>query len=129
MASLNPYVAAGRLKPFDGATELVPGLRAVPAAGHTPGHTVYVAESEGSRMVFWGDLMHVAAVQFVMPTTTIQFDTDSKAAAPVRMKNYADAAKQGYFVAVAHVSFPGIGQLRADGKGYQWVPANYQSAP
>jgi glyoxylase-like metal-dependent hydrolase (beta-lactamase superfamily II) len=129
MASLNPYVAAGKLKPFDGATELVPGIRAVPAVGHTPGHTIYVAESEGSRIVFWGDLMHVAAVQFAMPSTTIQFDTDSKAAAPTRVKNFADAAKQGYFVAVAHVSFPGIGQLRADGKGYQWLPANYQSAP
>ena len=129
MASLNPYVAAGKFKPFDGATELVPGIRAVPAPGHTPGHTIYVAESQGNRIVFWGDLMHVAAVQFAMPATTIQFDTDSKAAAPQRIKNFADAAKQGYFVAITHVSFPGIGQLRADGKGYDWVPANYVSAP
>jgi glyoxylase-like metal-dependent hydrolase (beta-lactamase superfamily II) len=129
MASLNPYVAAGKLKPFDGATELVPGIRAVPAAGHTPGHTIYVAESQGSRITFWGDLMHVAAVQFPLPSTTIAFDTDSKAAAPQRIKNFADAAKQGYFVAAAHLSFPGIGQLRADGKGYRWIPANYQSAP
>jgi glutamate N-acetyltransferase/amino-acid N-acetyltransferase len=44
-------------------------------------------------------------------------------------KNYADAAKKGYFVAVTHVSFPGIGQLRVDGKGYDWIPANYVSAP
>ena len=129
MASLNPYVAAGKLKPFNGATELVPGIRAVPAAGHTPGHTIYVAESQGSRIAFWGDLMHVAAVQFPLPGTTIAFDTDSKAAAPARSKNFADAAKQGYLVAIAHVAFPGIGQLRADGKGYQWVPANYQSVP
>jgi hypothetical protein len=25
------------------------------------------------------------------------------------------------------VSFPGIGQLRADGKGYRWLPARYTS--
>jgi glyoxylase-like metal-dependent hydrolase (beta-lactamase superfamily II) len=129
MASLNPYVAAGRLKPFDGATELVPGLRALPAAGHTPGHTIYMAESQGSRIVFWGDLLHVAAVQFPMPWTTIQFDTDSKVAGPTRKKQLADAAKQGYFLAIAHVSFPGIGQLRADGVGYRWLPTNYVSAP
>ena len=73
--------------------------------------------------------IYVAAVQFAMPSVTIQFDNDSKAAAPQRQLNYADAARKGYFVAVAHVSFPGIGQLRADGKGYQWVPANYISAP
>jgi len=129
MASLNPYVAAGKLKPFDGETELVPGIRAIPAIGHTPGHTIYAVESQGNKLVVWGDLMHVAAVQFAMPSVTIAFDNDPKAAAPARIKNYADAAKKGYFVAVAHVSFPGIGQLRADGKGYDWVPANYVSAP
>ena len=129
MASLNPYVSAGKLKPFDGETELVPGIRAIPATGHTPGHTIYAVESQGNKLVVWGDLMHVAAVQFVQPTVTIAFDSDPKAAAPARIKNYADAAKKGYFVAVTHVSFPGIGQLRADGKGYDWVPANYVSAP
>ncbi|MBL8307029.1 MAG: MBL fold metallo-hydrolase [Rubrivivax sp.] len=129
MASLNPYVAAGKLKPFDGATDLVPGIRAVPTHGHTPGHTIYVVESQGEKLVIWGDLMHVAAVQFALPATTIQFDTDSKAAAPQRIRNFADAAKGGYYVAVAHISFPGIGRLRADGKAYAWVPANYSSAP
>ena len=129
MASLNPYVAAGKLKPFDGETELVPGIRAIPARGHTPGHTIYAVESQGNKLVVWGDLMHVAAVQFAMPSITIAFDNDSKAAAPQRQKNYADAAKKGYFVAVAHVSFPGIGKLRADGKGYDWIPTNYVSAP
>ena len=128
MASMNPYVAAGRYKPFEGETELVPGIRALPAPGHTPGHTIYAVESDGNRLVVWGDLMHVAAVQFAQPAVTIQFDTDSKAAAPQRKKNYADAAKKGYYVAVAHVAFPGIGRLRADGRGYTWVPANYTNA-
>ncbi len=129
MASLNPYVAAGKFKPFDGDTDLVPGIRAIATRGHTPGHANYVVESEGQRLVVWGDLMHVAAVQFEEPSVTIGFDTDPKAAAPQRKKAYAAAAKQGHFVAVAHVAFPGIGQLRADGKGYRWLPANYVSAP
>ena len=129
MASLNPYVAAGKLKTFDGETDLVPGIRAIPARGHTPGHTIYAVESQGNKLVVWGDLMHVAAVQFAMPSVTIQFDTDPKAAAPQRQMNFAAAAKEGYFVAMAHVSFPGIGKLRADGKGYEWLPTNYVSAP
>jgi hypothetical protein len=45
------------------------------------------------------------------------------------MKHFSDAAQQGYFVALAHLPFPGIGQLRANGSGFQWFPANYQSAP
>jgi glyoxylase-like metal-dependent hydrolase (beta-lactamase superfamily II) len=39
-ASLKPYIAAGRFVPFDGGPELVPGIRAIPAPGHTPGHTL-----------------------------------------------------------------------------------------
>lgn len=125
MASLNPYVAAGKFKPFNGATELAPGIRAMASPGHTPGHTIYAVESRGQKMVMWGDLMHVGAVQFTDPSVTIQFDVDAKAAAPQRKKAYADAAKNGYYAAVAHVSFPGIGQLRSDGRGYRWLPTNY----
>jgi glyoxylase-like metal-dependent hydrolase (beta-lactamase superfamily II) len=126
-ASIKPYADAGKLKTFDGAGELVPGIKAVSAYGHTPGHTVYAIESKGQKMMVWGDLMHVAAVQFPDPAVTIQFDTDSKKAAPQRRKAYADAAKNGHYVAVAHVAFPGIGQLRADGKGYRWLPVNYSA--
>ena len=129
MASLNPYVQAGKFKPFDGDTELVPGVRAQAARGHTPGHTVYVAESKGQKLVFWGDLMHVAAVQFAQPSVTIQFDVDSKAAAVQRKKAFADAAKNGHWVAAAHLAFPGIGHLRSEGAGYRFVPANYTVLP
>jgi glyoxylase-like metal-dependent hydrolase (beta-lactamase superfamily II) len=123
--SLKPYVDANRFKPFEGAVELLPGIRSLPTPGHTPGHSAYVVESKGQKMVMWGDLMHVAAVQFPDPSVTISFDLDAKAAMPQRKKAYADAAKSGYYVAVAHVPFPGIGQLRTDGRGYRWLPANY----
>ena len=125
MASLNPYVAAGKFKPFDGDTELVPGVKAVATRGHTPGHSIYKVESKGQTLVLWGDLMHVAAVQFPEPGVTIQFDTDSKNAAVQRKRAYAEAAKQGYMVGSAHISFPGLGHLRVQGKGYEWVPVNY----
>jgi glyoxylase-like metal-dependent hydrolase (beta-lactamase superfamily II) len=95
--------------------------------GHTPGHTFYSAESKGQKIVFWGDVMHVAAVQFPNPAVTIVYDVDSKAAAAQRKKAFTDAARGGYFVAAAHISFPGIGQLRSDGKGYAWVPVNYST--
>jgi glyoxylase-like metal-dependent hydrolase (beta-lactamase superfamily II) len=127
MASLNAYVGAGKFKPFDGATELVPGIRALASHGHTPGHSTYLVESKGEKLVLWGDLMHVAAVQFPEPAVTIKFDVDAKAAARERAKAYADAAKNGYWVGAAHIAFPGLGHLRAAGNGYAWIPANYMS--
>jgi glyoxylase-like metal-dependent hydrolase (beta-lactamase superfamily II) len=127
-ASVNPYATAGKFKPFEGETELVPGVRAVPAIGHTNGHTIYVVQSKDQKLVVWGDLIHVAAVQFPDPSVTIQFDTDSKKAMAERKKQFADAAKQGYFAAIAHISFPGIGQLRAEGAGYRWLPVNFSNS-
>jgi glyoxylase-like metal-dependent hydrolase (beta-lactamase superfamily II) len=125
MNAVNPYRQAGRLKTFEGPTALVPGVRAIPAYGHTPGHTAYVVESKGEQLVLWGDLIHVAAVQFDDPTVTIAFDIDNKAAEQARLVAFADAAKGGYWVGGAHLSFPGIGHLRAADKGYVFVPANY----
>ncbi|MBB3639341.1 MBL fold metallo-hydrolase [Variovorax atrisoli] len=126
MASLNPYVEAGKFKGMKGGTELAPGIKAVPAHGHTPGHNIYVVESKGQKLVVWGDLMHVAAVQFAQPQVTISFDVDSKPAAVERKKAYADAAKGRYLVGSAHLPFPGLGHVRAEGKGYVWVPVDYQ---
>jgi glyoxylase-like metal-dependent hydrolase (beta-lactamase superfamily II) len=125
MASLYPYVNAGRFKPFDSATELVPGIKTQASPGHTAGHSTFVVESKGQKLVLWGDLMHVAAVQFERPEVTIQFDSDTKAAAVQRKKAYADAAKHGYLVGAAHLSFPGVGRVRPEGKGYVWVPVDY----
>src|SRR5439155_8535354 len=61
-ASFKPYIDVGKFKPFDGDTPLVPGVKAVAAHGHTPGHSLYVVESKGQKLVLWGDLMHFAAV-------------------------------------------------------------------
>jgi glyoxylase-like metal-dependent hydrolase (beta-lactamase superfamily II) len=125
MISVGPYVKAGKFKAFEGETELVPGVKARPAHGHTPGHSTYVIESKGQKLVLMGDLMHVASVQFENPSITIAFDSDSKAAMPERKKAYADAARNGYMIGFAHVSFPGLGYVRAEGKGYVWMPVNY----
>jgi glyoxylase-like metal-dependent hydrolase (beta-lactamase superfamily II) len=128
MASVNPYGNVGKLKPFDGPTELVRGIRATPTYGHTPGHTIFTVESRGEKLVLWGDLMHVAAVQFEDPTVTIAFDTDDRGAEKARQAAYADAATGGYLVGAPHLSFPGLGRLRANGdKGYVFVPLNYSS--
>lgn len=124
-AKVKPYVDAGKVKTFDGDTQLFPGIKSIATPGHTPGHSFYAVESRGEKMVFWGDIMHVAEVQFPNPNVTISFDSDPKAAALQRKKAFADAAKNGYLVAPAHVSFPGIGRLRTDGKGYRWIPVAY----
>jgi N-acyl homoserine lactone hydrolase len=41
--------------PVDGSLELLPGLRLVPAPGHTPGSQVVVVETAGGSVVIGGD--------------------------------------------------------------------------
>jgi glyoxylase-like metal-dependent hydrolase (beta-lactamase superfamily II) len=125
MASLHPYIEAHRFRPFDGHTQLAAGISALPRPGHTAGHTTYLVESRGQSLVLWGDLTHVAAVQFDSPAVTIVFDSNARTAATQRKLAYADAATHGYLVAGAHLSFPGIGRVRSNGRGYMWLPVNY----
>lgn len=125
MAIFRPYLASGQFKPFDGATQLIPGVRAMPAAGHTPGHTIYVVESGGERMLVWGDLMHVGALQFPLPSATFETEWSTAKSAQQRQTVFAEVASRGDYAAAAHVAFPGIGKLRADGAGYAWVPVSY----
>ncbi len=124
-ATLGPYIKAGKYQPFEGNVELVPGVRSYASKGHTAGHSAYVVESKGQKLLLIGDLIHVGAVQFDNPGVTIAFDVDSKAAEAERKKTFADAAKAGYLLGAAHLPFPGLGHVRAQGKGYQWVPVNY----
>jgi glyoxylase-like metal-dependent hydrolase (beta-lactamase superfamily II) len=125
--AFQPYVSAGRFKPFDGDANLVPGIRALPSPGHTPGHTVYLLESKGQTMMFWGDTMHVAALQFADPSLTDNYDADAAAGSAQRKKIFAEVAEQRDWVAGAHLSFPGIGHLRAAGTGYTFLHSNYTS--
>jgi glyoxylase-like metal-dependent hydrolase (beta-lactamase superfamily II) len=127
MTVIKPYQDAGKFQPLDAGSEIVPGIRSVGAHGHTPGHSLYSVESKGQKLVLWGDLLHVAAVQFPEPSVTIRFDVDSPAAHAQREKVLADAAAQGYWVGIAHVPFPGIGHVSASGKGFDWTPANYSA--
>lgn len=124
-ASLAAYAGANRFQPFEGNTELVPGIRATSSYGHTPGHTTYVVESRGEKLVLVGDVMHAKFIQFDDPSVTIAFDSDTKAALAARKAAFADAAKGGYLIGAAHLPFPGLGHLRASGKGYQFEPVNY----
>ena len=123
--SVQPYITAEKFKPFSGSETIVAGIAAIPTPGHTPGHTSYQISSKGSNLLIMGDLIHSYAMQFPRPGIAISFDNDNVKAISIRKKIFADAARNQTLVAGAHLPFPGIGQLRAEGAGYGWVPVQY----
>ncbi|CAN7691249.1 MBL fold metallo-hydrolase [Rhizobium sp. LjRoot258] len=123
VASLSPYQKGGRLKTFEGANEIVPGITSRPAYGHTPGHTMYEVESKGEKLLLWGDIVHVAAVQFADPTVTIGYDADKAEAEREHFRVMDDVSKNRHMIGGAHLPFPGLGHVRSDGKKtYSFVP-------
>ena len=126
--SVAPYVAEGMFETYDASDEsILPRMEVIPLAGHTPGHTGYLFRSQGKSLLVWGDIIHNHAVQFPRPEVTIEFDVDGAQAAASRKRILARAAEEKLWIAGAHLPFPGLGHVRAEGegKGYSWVPVEY----
>jgi glyoxylase-like metal-dependent hydrolase (beta-lactamase superfamily II) len=125
METVQPYVSSGQVKAFEGETELFTGLRAIPAPGHTPGHTFYSLESRGEKLVFMGDVIHAPEVQFAEPYASVTYDVNQVQAIATRQGAFREAARDHFLVAFAHVSFPGIGHIHTDGDHYRWNPVPF----
>lgn len=120
-----PYIEAGKFQSFDADVTLTPGIRALATHGHSLGHTSYIVENRGQTLIVMGDLVIVGALQFATPSLGSSADTDPKAATEQRVRIFRMAADTDYWVAGGHLSFPGIGHVRAGNGRYFWVPANY----
>lgn len=120
-----PYNLAERFQPIasDNAV-LVPGIRPIATPGHTPGHTIYIIESKGERMIIMGDLV-LSSLQFADPSLGSSFDADRSAAAGQRIRMLTKAADEGDWIAGGHISFPGIGHVARQQSGFRFIPANY----
>jgi glyoxylase-like metal-dependent hydrolase (beta-lactamase superfamily II) len=107
--------------------ELLPGIIPVAAFGHTPGHTVFLLESGGQKLLIWGDLIHVQDIQFPRPDISVTYDTDPAAAAAIRKRILEYAAANSIPVGGMHLSYPAVGAVSPDGAvpgGYRFIPVN-----
>jgi glyoxylase-like metal-dependent hydrolase (beta-lactamase superfamily II) len=122
-AALAPY--SSRIETFEpqaaGSTlrELLPGITPIAAYGHTPGHTVFLIENSGSRLLIIGDLLHLEYVQFPVPGISATFDMDKDASAAIRREILNYAARNRMPVGGIHIVYPGIGTVEADGDGFK----------
>ena len=126
-AALAPYIAARRIHTFMGQTTLFPGVTAIPAPGHTPGHSFYELESKGRRLLVIGDTIHAAEVQLPDPSVSVDYDVDPAAAAVQRKAILAKLAQSHELAAGDHLSFPGLGHVVRSGSGFAFAPLPYDA--
>lgn len=119
-SAVKPY--ASRIRKITEG-EIAPGLTALPAPGHTPGHTMVRVTSGKDALLIWGDIVHTAALQFAHPEWAISFDTDMNEAITTRKKVFDQVASDGVMIAGMHLDFPGIGHISRTKEGYDYHPA------
>jgi len=124
-----PYQKAERFKTYRTGDAIVDGFSVVPSPGHTPGHSSYLFDAGQDSLLIWGDIVHAHAVQMAHPEVSIEFDTNPRQAIESRKDVFRQAAGKRWWVAGAHLPFPGIGHVRQDAKGHAWVPVEFGPLP
>ncbi|MCA3575342.1 MAG: MBL fold metallo-hydrolase [Aestuariivirga sp.] len=110
----------------DGA-EVAPGISAMAAFGHTPGHMAFQIESDGKRMLLGGDFCNHFVLSLQRPDWEVRFDLDKAAAAATRKKMLDMLAADRIPFTSYHMPFPALGFVeRTADNGYRFVPASYQ---
>lgn len=95
---------AGHLHRFAYTDALPLGVKALPAPGHTPGHTVYQA----GRLLVIGDLMHGYALQMQNPKICAAYDMDRKKAVESRVKYIGYVKDKKLIMAGMHLPGNGV---------------------
>ena len=120
-----------RLRPFDHDTEILPGVRIVDAAGHTPGHSAVLLHSDGERLLCVGDLFY-DQLQLSHPEWCTPWDHDTVRAVRARRRLLDRAADEHLLIHAYHMPFPGLGTIARHGDAYRWQPLRHdepQHAP
>lgn len=112
---------AATVTKFEPGAELLPGVRSLPAFGHTPGHTVFMVEGGSQKMLYWADTTNVASLFVRNPDWAVMFDMDAEAARVTRRKLADMAIKDKLLVAGYHLPGAAIGTLANRGNGYEFT--------
>jgi glyoxylase-like metal-dependent hydrolase (beta-lactamase superfamily II) len=104
------------------SAEILPGIRTVNAAGHTPGHSAILLESAGERLLCAGDSFY-DPLQLSHPGWWTPWDTDAPRSVHSRLRLLNWAADENLLVHAYHLPFPGLGRVTRHRGAFRWHPA------
>jgi glyoxylase-like metal-dependent hydrolase (beta-lactamase superfamily II) len=105
--------------------EWAPGITAIRADGHTPGHTAFVVASGSKSLLVSSDAANDPRIFARMPDWHFGPDLDRAQAVATRKRLLDMAAAERMPVSFYHAAFPATGYIAKAGSGYDWYPISY----
>jgi glyoxylase-like metal-dependent hydrolase (beta-lactamase superfamily II) len=116
--SVQPLLARGVVDAIEPTHQVSASVSLIATPGHTPGHVSVRIDSNGSRAVITGDIVH-SPVQFVRPEWSSVADVDPGEAQRTRERMRAEVGNQDVLIIGTHFPPPTAGQLITDAAG-EW---------
>lgn len=126
---MKPFIefARARMLPYKdrmtfhkGGQDVVAGLQAIDAPGHTVGHTAFLLTSGSKPLAITADCAHHHILFVEKPKIEFGYDTDSKQAVATRLKMWDMLATDRIPFLAYHFPWPGLGNLAKSGDAYRY---------
>lgn len=106
---------------IDREIEILPGIHAISAPGHTPGHIAIAISSGGEHLLCLSDTV-LSPIHLEQPDWRPVFDFEPEQAAATKRKLFDRAAAEKSMVFAFHFPFPSLGHVIKKGEAWQWRP-------
>jgi glyoxylase-like metal-dependent hydrolase (beta-lactamase superfamily II) len=105
----------------DRETEILPGIQAISAPGHTPGHMALVVSSRSEQLLCISDAV-LHPIHLERPEWCAVVDLDPGQVEATRHKILTRAATKNALVLAFHFPFPGLGHVVPRAERWHWQP-------
>jgi glyoxylase-like metal-dependent hydrolase (beta-lactamase superfamily II) len=104
-------------------TEIVPGVAAIAAFGHSPGQMALEISSTRERLIFAADAI-IHPLNLPYPEAVGATDHDPEQMVTTRLRLLEQATREECLVQTSHFAFPGLGRVAAAGSRWEWQPVS-----
>ena len=111
----------GKLDVLERETQILPGVSAIHAFGHSPGQMAVEVSSCGERLLFVADAL-ILPLNLEFPEARGVTDHQPEAVLATRLQLLRKAAAEKSLVSASHFPFPGVGRVVSKGARWEWQP-------
>ncbi len=117
---------ADKITFLEDGSQVVPGIQALAAFGHTPGHLAFRIASQGKQLMLVSDTANHFVITLQKPQWHVSFDVDKEQAVKTRERIFGLLAEEKIPFIGYHMPFPSVAYLKRSGDGYLYIPETYQ---